>query len=163
MATSKFCNAITFQVFRKYSASVNRKFSKSDYSGLSSIVNKIFIKVLIFGVSCAFLYFLIFPFFASWWVDLKVVDYYALCFFSIFLLLIAIARLGLSILYSNANYSGLIKISLVELIGKFVLILVLFELVGFYVSIFAHILILVIFVLPYTYVICKKEIHEIQN
>ena len=160
---ANFVMLLLFKFSENIQPQLIEKFSKSDYSGLSIIINRIFARILIIGVSCAFLYFLIFPFFASWWVDLNIVDYYALFFFSIFLLLIALARFGLSILYSNANYSGLIKISLVELIGKFLLILVLFKVTGFYVSIFAHILILVIFVLPYTYVICKKEIHEIKN
>jgi len=160
---ANFVMLILFKLSENIQPQLIEKFSKSDSYALKIIVNKIFFKILLYGFICALLYFLIFPYFAFWWVNLDKIDYYALFSFSIFLLIIAIARFGLSILYSNANYSSLIKVTIIELFFKFILIVVFFDLFGFYVTIFAHILTLVIFVLPYTYVVCKKEIYEIQH
>ena len=134
-----------------------KAFAVSDTRSLFESYQKVYKKTVWLSVIAAFCFYLFFPYFSYYWVGLETIDGFALVTYAVLVILLAVNRINLAILYANANYTALIKGTVIELLLKLLFILVLFDYVGFYVAVIAHLISQACFTLYYSGRLRKRE------
>jgi len=135
-----------------------KSFAENDFLSLQSQFKRNSRNILLFAILGASSYFLLFPYFVSFWIGYNDVDIIPQILFSVFIVTSSIMRLYLSVLYSNANYRALIRLSLIELILKMLTVAVFISQLSFYLTITAHLTAHILVTIAYGYFLSSKEI-----